>query len=178
MLTEPDGTFARPITYVFPRSFYLRRIMLGDIDQDGDLDVQLEGDDSPYYSPGAPLTRKGVVLNQANAFWPIGDSNRDGQFNSADLVQTFQTGEYEDAFAGNSNWTEGDWNGDGDFTTGDLVLAFQAGTYVAAAEPLMTAASRTYFADLAEIAASLAAAESHPRRNTPAGGDADHRGVR
>ena len=62
-----------------------------------------------------------------------GDANRDGIFNSADLVQVFQRGEYEDQIAGNSSWEDGDWNGDGDFTTSDLVLAFQSGRYQAAA---------------------------------------------
>ncbi|MEZ6115763.1 MAG: hypothetical protein R3C28_04215 [Pirellulaceae bacterium] len=75
-------------------------------------------------------------LRQANDFVDLdlyqaapGDSNGDGIFNSADLVNIFQTGEFEDDIANNSDWTEGDWNHDGDFTTGDLVTAFQAGTY-------------------------------------------------
>ena len=62
-----------------------------------------------------------------------GDANRDGLFNSSDLVQVFQRGEYEDQIEGNSTWEDGDWNGDGDFTTADLVLAFQSGGYQAAA---------------------------------------------
>jgi hypothetical protein len=168
------GTLARPITYVFSRSLYLDRVLLGDIAEGGDLDVQLEGSDSPYVGPGRS-TRRSVILNQANTFWPIGDSNRDGQFNSADLVMTFQAGEYEDTLAGNSKWTEGDWNGDGDFTTGDLVMAFQAGSYVAATGPLKSAV-RADFADLAEIAASIAA-EQHPRRGTPVGADTAHCGA-
>ena len=59
-----------------------------------------------------------------------GDANRDGIFNSTDLVQVFQRGKYEDEVSGNSVWEDGDWDGDGDFTTGDLVTAFQAGHYV------------------------------------------------
>ena len=62
-----------------------------------------------------------------------GDANRDGVFNSSDLVQVFQRGEYEDEIIDNSTWEDGDWNGDGDFTTADLVLAFQSGGYQAAA---------------------------------------------
>ena len=58
-----------------------------------------------------------------------GDANRDGAFDSTDLVQVFQAGEYEDSLANNSTWEEGDWNGDGDFTSSDLVLAFQSGSY-------------------------------------------------
>jgi hypothetical protein len=61
----------------------------------------------------------------------IGDANLDGRFNSSDLVQTFQFGEYEDAIAGNSTWSDGDWNCDGDFTSADLVFALQRGGWQA-----------------------------------------------
>ena len=63
----------------------------------------------------------------------MGDSNLDGEFNSTDLVQVFQAGEYEDEVAMNSTWSEGDWDGDGDFTTSDLVAAFNEGHYESAA---------------------------------------------
>ncbi|MCP4193038.1 MAG: PEP-CTERM sorting domain-containing protein [Planctomycetaceae bacterium] len=59
----------------------------------------------------------------------FGDSDLDGQFNSRDLVQIFQAGEFEDAIRLNSTWQTGDWNGDGDFTSSDFVIAFQAGGY-------------------------------------------------
>jgi predicted outer membrane repeat protein len=62
-----------------------------------------------------------------------GDCDRDGIFNSTDLIIAFQAGEYEDAIAGNSTWEEGDWDGDGDFNSSDLVLAFQGGNYTVAA---------------------------------------------
>ena len=58
-----------------------------------------------------------------------GDANRDGVFNSSDLIQVLQAGEYEDGVSNNSDWEEGDWNGDGDFTSFDLVIAFQTGLY-------------------------------------------------
>ncbi|MCA9217941.1 MAG: tandem-95 repeat protein, partial [Planctomycetales bacterium] len=64
-----------------------------------------------------------------------GDANRDGIFNSSDLVLVFQASEFEDGIDGNSTWEEGDWNGDGDFTTADLVAAFQLGHYSAALKP-------------------------------------------
>jgi hypothetical protein len=60
-----------------------------------------------------------------------GDANLDDVFNSADLIQVFQFGEYEDDTPNNSTWAEGDWNQDGDFDTSDLVLAFQTGSYSA-----------------------------------------------
>ncbi len=56
----------------------------------------------------------------------IGDSNLDRQFDSGDLVQVFQKGEYEDGVPGNSGWSAGDWNGDGDFNSQDIIVAFQA----------------------------------------------------
>lgn len=58
-----------------------------------------------------------------------GDSNLDGEFNSADFVFTFIFGEYEDAITGNSTWGEGDWNMDGDFNTSDLVFTFSKGGF-------------------------------------------------
>ncbi len=58
-----------------------------------------------------------------------GDSNRDGVFDSGDLVQVFSAGEYEDLLDNNSSWEDGDWNGDGDFDSSDLVLAFAEGGY-------------------------------------------------
>jgi hypothetical protein len=59
----------------------------------------------------------------------IGDANLDGEFNSADFVEVFVRGEYEDGVAGNSTWEDGDWNGNGDFDSGDFVAAFSDGGY-------------------------------------------------
>lgn len=59
----------------------------------------------------------------------VGDANRDGVFDEADLIQVFQSATYEDAIANNSVWETGDWNGDGEFTSQDLVLAFMQNTY-------------------------------------------------
>ena len=73
---------------------------------------------------------------------PLGDANRDGIFNSSDLVLVLAAGEYEDGIAGNSTWEEGDWDGDGDFTSNDLVAALQAGSYV----PAVTRHSQSLFA--------------------------------
>lgn len=71
----------------------------------------------------------------------IGDANLDGVFDSADLVQVFTAGEYEDTKLTptgwvnrhNSFWDEGDWNGDAEFTSSDLVHAMQFNSYSAAA---------------------------------------------
>ncbi|MCB0320262.1 MAG: hypothetical protein KDD60_04995 [Bdellovibrionales bacterium] len=61
----------------------------------------------------------------------FGDANLDGEFNTSDLILTFQIGEYEDDVPLNSGWASGDWNGDGDFNTSDFILAFQDGGFEA-----------------------------------------------
>ena len=59
----------------------------------------------------------------------IGDADLNGAFESADFVQVFAEGKYEDDIAGNATWGSGDWDGDGDFTSSDFVIAFQDGGY-------------------------------------------------
>ncbi len=154
LLSESDGTFGQPVTYVFSRPINLARVVLGDIDGDGDLDVTLEGHRYNYYGDvDKPITRTGIIYNRADQLWPVGDANRDGVFNSSDLVRAFQAGEYEDDVGDNSAWTEGDWDGDGDFTTSDLVFAFQRGTYTENAD-LRNALERS------DIAATVATRQS------------------
>ena len=103
------------------------------IDELGALDRWLNRESwRPSSQPGGTPG----IADEAEADIP-GDANRDGVFNSSDLVQVFQAGEYEDGIAGNSTWEEGDWDNDQEFTTTDLVVAFQAGWYVAAANPVL-----------------------------------------
>ena len=85
-----------------------------DVDRDGDFDII--GHDLTWYE------------NR-----PSGDANGDGLFDSSDLVQVFQSAEYEDDVPGNSTFQEGDWNGDGDFDSSDIVVAMQRGDYQKAA---------------------------------------------
>ena len=59
----------------------------------------------------------------------IGDANLDGEFNTQDLIEVFQAGEYEDDIELNSTWATGDWDSDGDFNSRDLVIAFQDGGF-------------------------------------------------
>jgi hypothetical protein len=68
-------------------------------------------------------------LVACNGQFHAGDANRDGEFNSSDLIEVVAAGQYEDSIPGNSVWVTGDWDGDGDFTTSDLVAAMQAGDY-------------------------------------------------
>lgn len=85
------------------------------------------------FSPSdAPMTMRPVPPNPIED--PLGDSNHDGKFDSGDLVQVFQAGEYEDSIVGNSTWEEGDWNLDKEFNTTDLVVAFTDGNYVNGSE--------------------------------------------
>ncbi len=79
---------------------------------------------------------KNVVFGLDNVslrFAAPGDADIDGLFNSQDLVNVFQVGEYEDTILGNSTWSDGDWNNDDEFTSADLVAAFQTGNYENAA---------------------------------------------
>lgn len=87
----------------------------------------------------------------------LGDANLDGVFNTADLIQVFQFGQYEDAVEDNSDWWLGDWDGDRDFTTQDLVLAMQAGNYEspAAARPAARAVGDDALTSFSELAAAL-----------------------
>jgi hypothetical protein len=68
-----------------------------------------------------------------------GDANLDGVFNSADLVQIFSTGEYEDGVPHNSGWADGDFDCDGEFTSSDIIKAMQTGSYSPAALPASSA---------------------------------------
>jgi hypothetical protein len=76
-----------------------------------------------------------------------GDANLDGIFNSADFVEVFIVGEYEDSIDHNSTWKEGDWNGDRDFDSSDFVVAFQTGLY-----EVNPQAARTNMSELAAAA--------------------------
>ncbi|MEZ6115663.1 MAG: LamG domain-containing protein [Pirellulaceae bacterium] len=79
-----------------------------------------------------------VWVNEIKNTW-FGDSNLDGEFNSADFVTVFTAGEYEDSVAMNSTWGTGDWNGDGEFSSSDFVAAFTAGGYEMGPKPAVNA---------------------------------------
>ena len=99
-------------------------LFAGDFDGDGIGELLTSSNES------------GVSLLHLNCQQPvIGDSNRDGIFNSADLTHVFQAGEFEDSIDGNSAFEEGDWNGDGDFNSADFVFAFKNGDYSFATKP-------------------------------------------
>lgn len=116
-------------------------IPLGDYNNNGVLDisdiddlvVQVAAGENPI---AYDLNNDAMVNIEDIRVWTkdlantwIGDANLDGQFDSSDLVEVFQTGGYEDDIAENSTWATGDWNGDAEFDTGDLVAAFQDGGF-------------------------------------------------
>ena len=98
-----------------------------------------------------PSTRHGGSPGAKNGKPIPGDSNRDGRFDSADIVYVLNLGEYEDGIPNNSTFEEGDWNDDGDFDSEDIVFAFIAGTYVsddaAASRSSLAAAVDAAYAD-------------------------------
>ena len=125
---DGQGTFG-PEQLITTQAWGAISIYSADIDGDGDMDVL-----SASY------------LDNKLAWYEnrlVGDANDDGVFNSSDLVQIFQAGEYEDRGRYNSTYEEGDWNGDGDFDSSDIVLAFQTGLY----EQQLLAARTSIFDD-------------------------------
>ncbi len=103
-------------------------VYAADFDGDGDLDV-LSVFEGVRLSDRPSGEADGFFWHENLLPRIPGDANRDGFFDTADLVQVLQAGEYEDGIEDNSTWTEGDWDGDFDFGTSDLVLALQTGLY-------------------------------------------------
>jgi hypothetical protein len=94
-----------------------------------------------------------------------GDANLDSEFDSLDLVQLLQAGQYEDGVYHNSAWATGDWDADGEFGRSDLILALQDGGYgqglraavVAVPEPSALALVLVGFFAVAGVAAKTLA---------------------
>jgi hypothetical protein len=116
-------------------------VLAGDVDFDNQLTVHDIDSIANAVRAGSSsvlwdVNQDSQVTDDDYRFWVhdlkkswFGDSNLDGLFDSDDLVQVFQTGQYEDIMAGNSTWSTGDWNADGDFTTSDLITALADGGY-------------------------------------------------
>ncbi len=90
------------------------RVILGDIDNDGDLDA--------FFGNGG----------QDNQIWIntqliAGDANRDGVFNQLDIVQVLQSAKYQTGQP--ATFAEGDFNRDGVFDQLDIVEALQTGKW-------------------------------------------------
>ena len=114
---------------------------VGDFDFDGtlglgDVDLLQRHIRNGTFDALIDIVQDGALDQEDVAFWVhdikgsfFGDVDLDGEFSSADLINVFQAGEYEDDVVGNSTWSTGDWNTDGEFSTSDLVVAFQDGGY-------------------------------------------------
>jgi hypothetical protein len=123
------------------RDFDLIYIPIGDLNEDTeisavDIDLLTHAIRDGNTSSVLDVNGDGLVDGADRVYWIenvantyIGDSNLDGEFNTADLTAIFQAGEYLDDLLGNSTWGTGDWNGDGDFTSSDLVMALADGGY-------------------------------------------------
>jgi hypothetical protein len=101
-----------------------------------DIDMLTTEVRAETHSPLFDLNGDSLVDQEDRKVWVVnlrqtwfGDANMDSEFNSSDLVQAFQRGEYEDSTIDNSTWADGDWNGNGEFESGDLVVAFVEGGY-------------------------------------------------
>jgi hypothetical protein len=132
-LTMPGGGLFPELTLYFA--------LPGDYDKDGALsviDIEMlstairAGNQSARFD----LNHDQRVDSADHSFWVVrlkkawfGDANLDLNFDTGDLVQIFQAGQYEDDVVANSTWATGDWNADGEFTSSDLVVAFQDGGY-------------------------------------------------
>lgn len=98
----------------------------------GDLDLLANGqatNDKAYDLDGSnstDFTDRLIWVRDLKNSW-IGDSDLNGQFNTADFVSVFQAGKFETGQS--ATWTEGDWNGDKLFSTADFVAAFQDGGF-------------------------------------------------
>jgi uncharacterized membrane protein len=145
--TNPGGLREAFLAYLGPTSDHAT----GDFDGDGflsvaDVNMLVTEIQSNRNRSEFDVNRDQFVNEVDLRYWIatlkntwFGDANLDGQFDSHDLVQAFQAGEYEDPIVNNSLWASGDWNADGDFTTADLVLAFQDGGYEQGHRPATTA---------------------------------------
>lgn len=86
----------------------------------GDLSFDVDGDGS------VTADDRQVWIRDLKGTW-VGDSDLNGEFNSADFVAVFQAGKFETGAA--ASWGEGDWDGNGVFGSGDFVAAFQDGGF-------------------------------------------------
>lgn len=124
-------------------------ILLGDFNSDdsltvADIGVLVDAIDAGSTDDWFDLNQDQTLDTSDVAYWVselkqtwMGDTNLDGEFNSADLVQVFQAGLYEQDV--DATWAEGDWSSDHRFGSADLVLAFQDGGFELGPKPAVAA---------------------------------------
>ena len=144
--------------------------LVGDFNSDGqltveDVDLLAAATRNTELDSQYDLTNDGQVnaddifhwVDEIKNTW-VGDANLDGQFDSADMVDVFGAGQYEDDIIANSTWSTGDWNGDAEFDSSDLIFAFQHGGYEAGEKGVVAAVpepSSSLLAVMAIFALSL-----------------------
>ena len=113
--------------------------LIGDFSGDdvldvADIDLLAAAVRAGTVHPQYDLNHSGAVDVEDHKYWVteikhtwIGDANLDGEFNSSDFVQVFQSGKFETDLE--AQWNEGDWNGDQRFDSSDFVAAFQDGGF-------------------------------------------------
>ena len=135
------GVFANPnqLEDFALRYFAFLPAVRGDFDGSGSVDVndidllnQARGSGNRVFDLSGDsvidqIDLNSLVVDTLNTW--VGDTDLNGEFNSADLVSVFQADEYEDNIDGNSSWATGDWNGDREFNSADFVTAFLDGGY-------------------------------------------------
>ncbi len=77
-------------------------------------------------TPGVDIDA--VVARHVASDYHPGDADRNGRFDTADIVQALQANKYDAGV--NATWGEGDWNDDGYFNRLDIVAALETGTYL------------------------------------------------
>ncbi len=134
-----DFTFYADIASYLPQ--IQSRYRFGDFDGDHqmttrDVDLLVAAMEKRVVDPAYDLDRDGKITDGDHRTWIeqaamsyAGDSNLDGRFDTTDLVNVLQAGQYEDRLVRNSSWASGDWNGDREFSTSDLVAALQSGGF-------------------------------------------------
>lgn len=118
---------------------------VGDLDANGTLEAididwlsdRIRGEEPPVWwlpDPMFDLNQDSVIDSQDHHAWVkerkqtwVGDTNLDGEFDTADIVAILTAGKYETKIR--CGWAEGDWNGDAFFNTTDLVMALMDGGY-------------------------------------------------
>ena len=90
-----------------------------------------------------------------------GDSNRDGAFDSGDLVTAFTAGKYGTGEL--ASWEDGDWNASTKFDSNDFVIAFQTGLYEA--PPMQTTRAVPEPSTFAMLMLGLLSLSNSVRRN-------------